>query len=219
MVFPDYKQIFEDRGIASVKEAYDFFNTEIIYNWTNLYKRECLIAGDVTIQNFQGFTFAFDQTVAVDPATACALPDPRVVAAFGISNISINFSNRAMMRKFWGPSNKAFTVFGDNYDKGHFIAHNSGGPIDINLFPQRRDINRGWSVDGKKYRSMERHVAENPGTLVFSRPIYNDFSCCPAFIEYGYYDTSNKLEVEVFPNKNDSLPRVLRADTMDRKVN
>ncbi|MDB5250660.1 MAG: hypothetical protein JWQ40_5054 [Segetibacter sp.] len=206
MVFPDYKQIFQDEGIASVREAYDFINTEIIYDWADLYKRESLISGDVTIQNFQGFTFAFDHTVADESAIACALPDSRVVAAFGIANISINFSNRAMMRKFWGPSTKAFAVFGDNYDKGHFIAHNSGGPIDINLFPHRRDINRGWSKEGKKYRLMERHVAENRGTVVFSRPVYNDFSCCPAFIEYGYFDTSNKLEVDVFPNKNELLP-------------
>lgn len=27
-------------------------------------------------------------------------------------------------------------MFGDNYDKGYFIAHTSGGPIDINLFPE-----------------------------------------------------------------------------------
>ena len=49
-----------------------------------------------------------------------------------------------------------------NYDKGHFIAHGFGGPIDVNLFPQRR----GWHEEGEPYRQMERYVAANPGTFV-----------------------------------------------------
>ncbi len=105
------------------------------------------------------------------------------------------------MRKHFGQSSKVFSFFGDNYDKRHFIAHYSRGSIDINLFPQRRDINRGWSAEGKRYRVMEKFVAANPGTFVFSRPIYKDFSCCPNEIEYGYCDTGFNFIVETFPNR------------------
>ncbi len=53
------------------------------------------------------------------------------------------------MCKYLGQSTKVFSHFGNDYDKGHFIAHYSGGPIDINLFPQHRDVNRGWSSQGR----------------------------------------------------------------------
>lgn len=33
----------------------------------------------------------------------------------------------------------AFNHYGHEYDKSHFIAHGFGGPVDVNLFPQRRD--------------------------------------------------------------------------------
>lgn len=105
------------------------------------------------------------------------------------------------MRKFWGKASTAFSHFGGHYDKGHFLAHGFGGPIDVNLFPHRRDINRGWSAEGKRYRDMEKYVSVNPGTMVFSRPIYNDLSVCPYQLEYGYFDRNLKLVVEVFPNR------------------
>lgn len=40
------------------------------------------------------------------------------------------------------------------YDKGYFIGHAIGGALHINLFPQTKEINRGWSKEGKKYTEM-----------------------------------------------------------------
>jgi len=125
----------------------------------------------------------------------------QTVAAFGISNTNVNPTNRKLMRSWIGQTSKVFSSYGNNYDKGHFIAHGFGGPIDVNLFPQRRDINRGWKPEGKPYRDMEKFVAANPGTFVFSRPIYNDLSFCPAKLEYGYCDTALNFAVKQFPNK------------------
>ena len=37
-------------------------------------------------------------------------------------------------------------VFGNKWDKGHYIAHTIGGAVDgleANIFVQRRDLNRG----------------------------------------------------------------------------
>lgn len=202
MNHPDYRKLITDAGIASCEEILNFFSIKIIELWVEMYYEESWLTGDITWQNFQGFTFGFDYSSNVEEAPTSSLPDSRVIGAFGISNMNVNQNNRKIMRNYLGASTKAYAHFGNNFDKGHFIAHLSGGPIDINLFPQRRDVNRGWSTEGKKYRAMEKHIAANPGTFVFSRPVYNDFSCCPAFIEYGYYDTKNIFDVEVFPNKN-----------------
>ena len=76
-----------------------------------------------------------------------------------------------------------------------------GGPVDVNIFPQRTNIKRGWSEEGKRYRKMERYVAANPDTLVFSRPIFQDLTECPYFLEYGDFDKELKLHLETFPNR------------------
>jgi hypothetical protein len=73
-------------------------------------------------------------------------------------------------------------------DVGHLIAHAAAGPPDINFFPQRRDLNRGWSSagDGRAYRALERYVANNPGTAYFSRLLYDSSETgLPHFIEMG----------------------------------
>ena len=73
-------------------------------------------------------------------------------------------------------------------DRGHFIAHAIGGNIWVNIFPQRRDVNRGASEAGKRYKSMEKYLLNNEGIFCFSRPIYFDFYNLPYLIEYGYID-------------------------------
>jgi hypothetical protein len=42
--------------------------------------------------------------------------------------------------------------FGPQYDKGHFMARRNGGGSQLNIFPQRRDVNRPWSKEGKLFR-------------------------------------------------------------------
>ena len=69
-----------------------------------------------------------------------------------------------------------YARFGAKYNKGHFIAHGMGEAIDVNLFPQIEHINLGRSQEGKRYRQMERYITSHPGTFVFSKPVYEDFS-------------------------------------------
>jgi len=123
--------------------------------------------------------------------------ESRVVAVYGRSQPPRTKRDTSRMRGWLGPSNER----GDGkYDKGHFIAHMSGGGLDINLFFQRRDINRGWSPRGKVYRQMERYCAEHLGTFCFSRPYYNDRSWQPCALEYGILMPDGKLWVEWFEN-------------------
>jgi hypothetical protein len=67
-------------------------------------------------------------------------------------------------------------------DTGYFIAHSLGGGMDINLFPQKRIVNRGYSPEGSLFRKMENYALRHPDTLVFSRPIYFDDSWYPLFL-------------------------------------
>lgn len=95
-------------------------------------------------------------------------------------------------------------MFGRRFDKGHFIAHSIGGyvtGIEANVFIQRRDLNRGWSAEGKIFRSMEKYCAQNPATFCFSRPIYSDGTARPAYVEFGLVRTTGELWVECFDNR------------------
>lgn len=112
----------------------------------------------------------------------------RVVLAYGISTEPLTARDASRIRGFpnvnravqaeLGPS--AFLV-----DKGHYLGHASGGRLDINLFPHRRELNRGWSSEGKAFFAMERHVASTPGTFFYHRPLYDDASWTPDVLEYG----------------------------------
>jgi hypothetical protein len=87
-----------------------------------------------------------------------------------------------------------------NRDKGHFIAHSIGGALDVNVFSQNRDLNRGVSEQGKIYRQMEKYCYENPETFCFSRPIYADITSIPRWLEFGLIKEDGNLWIEVFEN-------------------
>ena len=128
----------------------------------------------------------------------------RVILAYGISVPQLMARNKVRMRGFPNVNEsvrnalgeKAFTV-----DKGHYLGHASGGELDINLFPHRRSLNRGWSEDGRRFRAMERFVAGNPGALFFHRPVYDDETWIPATLEYGVFRPDETWWVEYFQNK------------------
>jgi hypothetical protein len=199
----DYQSMLTDRKWNSVEELYQFFWDEISYHWTREYVEAFPKHGEITLQNFKGFAFLIDHVWdhVMEEDTNKELPETRVISFFGISNTNIVHENIRRRRVGWGPTEIIFSPYGGAYDKGHFIAHGFGGPVDVNIFPQRRDVNRGWSEEGKRYRKMERYLAANPGTLVFSRPIFKDLTECPHFLEYGYFDSELKLQMEIFPNR------------------
>ena len=85
-------------------------------------------------------------------------------------------------------------------DKGHFIAHAIGGGLDMNIFSQARGLNRGISEQGKVYRLMERYCYENAGTFCFSRPVYDDATSIPRWVEFGLLQDDGSLWIEVFEN-------------------
>lgn len=104
------------------------------------------------------------------------------------------------MRRFpLGPSDLARAGLRGRYDRGHFLAHAAGGGLDVNLFPQLAEVNRGWSERGKVFRAMERICLARPGTYSFARPIYTTRTDHPYLVEFGLV-VDDGLRVELFPN-------------------
>ncbi|MCJ1685367.1 nuclease-related domain-containing protein [Rathayibacter sp. VKM Ac-2928] len=97
------------------------------------------------------------------------------------------------------------TCAGRPLDRGHFFPHASGGGYGPNLFPQDRALNRGWSVDGREYRALERRAVASPaGSLFFARPIYEDLSAMPARIQLGLV-SDGSVDTRTFQNRFDAV--------------
>lgn len=129
----------------------------------------------------------------------------RVMLAYGLSTAPLMKRDASRIRGFPNVNASVKSALGAQafvVDKGHLLGHASGGQLDINLFPQRRELNRGWSLEGKLYRQMEAYVAANLGTFFYHRPIYDDASWIPARLEYGVLRSDGNWWVEVFANKN-----------------
>ncbi|WP_173157965.1 DNA/RNA non-specific endonuclease [Phytohabitans suffuscus] len=115
-----------------------------------------------------GIGFLFDHGVSIDrvPGTAAAWTRARSAPA-----------SRDRSRQAGFPLSPTLAEGG--YERGHLIAHASGGGLDANVFAQARHVNQGWSPDGRRYRQLERLAAANPGCLVFHRLIYGDDTDVP----------------------------------------
>jgi hypothetical protein len=143
----------------------------------------------------RGFNFLFDLTLAKYDKDDPSRPDDRVVAAYGLSRAPESKRDASRIRGF-GPIGRDVGAT----DKGHLMAHSMGGSLDINVFPQRPEVNRGRTAEGKRYRAMERYAAKHPGTFVFSRLIYGDETWVPRALEYGILLPEPRFWVDRFPN-------------------
>src|SRR5689334_1734106 len=132
---PDYVKLVTENNIQSTEQLFQLFWETIAFYWTEEYITAFPKHGEITLQNFEGFSFTIDHVwdhVAKADINN-ELPETRVISFFGISNTNINRINRSRMKVGWGKTSEAFAQFGNDYDKGHFIAHGFGGPIDVNL--------------------------------------------------------------------------------------
>ena len=128
----------------------------------------------------------------------------RVVIAYGIAVPPAKHRDSARMRRFPNVNVGIESHLGDRAfiaDRGHFLSHGAGGELDINLFPHRRELNRGWSSDGKVFRRMETYVASHPGTFHAHRPTYDDATWIPAVLEYRVLVDDSRWWSQTFANK------------------
>lgn len=150
------------------------------------------------------FDYIYDDCASLEATgvvPANAHTEARLIAVSGRCNPQKRKRDDGRLKGWVGPTE---SVYGDCWDKGHFIAHSIGGAVDqaeVNIFVQRRDLNRGRSLKGRRYIEMERHCKLHAGTFCFSRPIYSDQSARPSFIEYGILLNGPEFWVERFDNR------------------
>ena len=170
--------------------------------WKANYQKTCNVSveGNINTHKNSYFFTMFDvasERYEYESLLSTGFIEDRTVCVYGFSKKQIKDrkSNDSKMKIY-----EARKWSDKQTDRGHFMAHTIGGDIYSNLFPQKRDINRGSSEKGKLYVQMERYLKNNEGVFCFSRPIYFDFSTRPFIIEYGYITKEYELRVEHFEN-------------------
>jgi hypothetical protein len=138
-----------------------------------------------------GATYLFDLASAVG-----ADQEDRTVAAWTMTPATVARRDVSYQRGFPLPPNPDGTLV----DRGHLIPHLSGGEFGPNIFRQRRDLNRGWSSQGKRFRALEREAATSPGTFYFGHLLYEDGTAYPTEIESGLL-RGETLHVDRFRNR------------------
>jgi hypothetical protein len=204
----DYAAVLRTADIGSSGLA-TFLFEELPYVWRDAYVDMTPRQTNVVRWQYGSFEYLFDDHASLE-ATGAVLHDPnveaRLVAALGRSEPRETARDDYRLKGWIGATEK---TFGREWDKGHFIAHSIGGAVDgleANVFVQRRDLNRGWSEAGKRFRDMEKYCGLNRGTLCFSRPLYVDETARPAFVEFGVLMSNGELWVECFDNWYGSSP-------------
>jgi len=135
---------------------------------TRLY-REAFPDAELVELDFGETVFLFDNFAADDGR------EQRTIAAWRIVPRQAPIRDRFRQAGF--PLHASLIAAG--YERGHLIARASGGPLDINLYPQAWQVNQGRSEDGKEFRRLEMLAARNPGCLQFSRFIWSGDDSVP----------------------------------------
>jgi hypothetical protein len=169
-------------GYSLAVDAWDAFVRErLAHEWIGAYKAMSTWMPEVLEITQGALVFLFDAAPTLKPVTD--LPaDDRVVAVWGHSQKAAKPRDRARLAGFL-PTPSAWSRA--RLDRGHLVAHAAGGGLDLNLFPQAMNLNRGRSAQGRVWRKMEAYLARNPGTPLFVRPIYGGPSWRPAALDYG----------------------------------
>lgn len=127
---------------------------ELPYLWRDAYEKMTLRPTSIVRIRHNSFNYIYDNYSYLE-STGAVPYDPviedRLVAVLGLSGPRKMARDDYRLKGWVGPTEK---TYGRRWDKGHFIAHSIGGAVDrleVNVFVQRRDLNRGWSAEGKRY--------------------------------------------------------------------
>jgi hypothetical protein len=200
----DYVSLLhEARGIPE-RDVIAGLGEQLPYLWRDAYLGMMPRATNIVRFRLGTFEFLYDEYATIEATGAVpydARIEARLIAVSGRSRLQKGKRDDYRLKGWVGATEK---TFGSGWDKGHFIAHSIGGAVDqaeVNVFVQRRALNRGWSVAGKRFREMEKYCKLNPGTFCFSRPVYLDQSARPALVEFGVLRSDDELWVECFENR------------------
>lgn len=192
----EYYKIFSLISNEDYLETVSFLKDKLSNLFVNEYYS---LHSDSEIVEFEvnGYTYLF--AIHSQRESATINYDSRIVAVYGFTTTSDEKRDCSRMKGFVG----AFTKIDSYkaYDKGHFVAHTINGGLDQNLYPQLKELNRGWSKQGKLFRTLERYCAENPDTFLFTRPLYSDETWIPSFLDYGIFTRELGLLLNRFNNQ------------------
>lgn len=199
----DYQALLVRAVPATLEGVCAYLSEELPYAWMEAYARMTPRQTNISRIQLGTFEYVFDDLAtleAIGEITVSMTAESRLVGVLGRSAPRPRARDDARLRGFLG---RTETLFGTKWDKGHYMAHELGGAVDgmeLNVFVQRRDLNRGWSADGKVYRSMERYCQLHAGTFCFARPIYGDETARPNLLEFGILESTAEFWIELFDN-------------------
>lgn len=199
----DFELLWSEAG-PIVAEALDYVQLHLPWLCRDAYVARSARPHNILRVQQGSFEYIFDHYTQLEENGTIPCDDSqegRLIVALGRSAPSARQRDDYRLRGWIGPTN---TAIGREWDKGHYIGHTLGGAVEgveANVFIQRRDLNRGWSEDGKRFRRMEKYCVDNPGTLCFARPIYADGSSRAAWLEFGVVKSDGQLWVECFDNR------------------
>lgn len=205
----EYAKILEAQCNLEIEQVINHLITILPFLWADIYRKQSNRMTDLCRIKLGSFEYIFDDYATLEmKGTVPMTPiiESRLVAVFGKSIPAVRKRDDSRLRGWIGQTN---ALFGNTSDKGHYIAHSVGGSVDgaeFNVFPQRRDLNRGWSISGKLFRKMEEFCYKNSGTFCFNRPIYLTQTSRPDFYEFGILKSRNEIWVECFDNQLEKVP-------------
>lgn len=200
----DYSVLLGRIGGDSVEDKIAILAQELPCLWRDAYERNGRPRTSIVRIRDNSFEYIYDNYSYLESTGVVPyhpIIEDRLVAVVGRSLTGSKPRDDYRLRGWVGPTETTYT---NRYDKGHFVAHSIGGAVDrseMNVFVQRRDLNRGWSEEGKLYRAMEKYCFVHPGTFCFSRPLYEDQTSKPSYLEFGILKGASELWVECFDNR------------------
>ena len=184
----DYSALLAAAPCANKDALIRYLDAQLQNLWADDYRKATPHPSEVLIINFHDDLHpTHTYSCLFDHASCAGLADKqhddRTVAFWGLSSPRPADTRdkpyiAGLLRGVWSDRY-------DGDDRGHFIAHTSGGRLDVNLFPQEKTLNRGG-----EWRQMERYCSTHPKTFFFVRPLYHDDTWRPAFLEFGIYTTA-----------------------------
>lgn len=199
----DYQEIVATAQATTLEQLVAFLCEELPYVWRDEYQAVVTLPTSIMRVRHGSFEYIYDNYTmleALGQVPYHPTAESRLVAVHGLSAPRPARRDDYRLRGWVGPTEK---MFGRHWDKGHFIAHSMGGAVngvEANVFVQRRDLNRGWSDAGKRFRAMETYCVQHAGTFCFSRPLYADETAKPSAVEFGVLRALGDLWVERFEN-------------------
>jgi hypothetical protein len=144
----DYEGIVRSTRGRSEDEAIDLLMARLPKVWQKAYETMTPHPTGICFVRNESFIYMFDDYDSLEASRGLSFNprcESRLVAALGCSRPKRKLRDDYRLKKWPGRDEKRF---GQKWDKGHFIAHSIGGAVDqceLNVFIQRRDVNRGWS--------------------------------------------------------------------------